>query len=109
MAFTPSGAAFYRQFGLNDREIEIVARGVPKRDYYLSSPHGNRLFELALGEIGLCYCGATSKEQQVFAEKLWLETKNSGDFNREYLLQSGLGWACSYLPEDTRSEKGKAA
>lgn len=33
-AIEPQIASVYRQFGLNDRQIEIIARATPKRDYY---------------------------------------------------------------------------
>ena len=29
---------------------------IPKREYYLSSPVGNRLFDLALGPVALALC-----------------------------------------------------
>ena len=48
-AIEPQIAAIYRRFGLNDRQIEILARATPKRDYYCQSRRGNRLFELGLG------------------------------------------------------------
>lgn len=50
-AFEPQIARIYRNFGLNDRQIEIVARAIPKRAYYCQSRRGNRLFALGLGEI----------------------------------------------------------
>ena len=45
-AIEPQITAIYRRFGLNDRQIEILARATPKRDYYCQSRRGNRLFEL---------------------------------------------------------------
>src|SRR6202790_5461253 len=45
-AIEPQIAAIYRRFGLNDRQIEILARATPKRDYYCQSRRGNRPFEL---------------------------------------------------------------
>ena len=47
-AIEPQITAIYRRFGLNDRQIEILARATPKRDYYCQSRRGNRLFELGL-------------------------------------------------------------
>ena len=49
-AIEPQITAIYRRFGLNDRQIEILARATPKRDYYCQSRRGNRLFELGLGD-----------------------------------------------------------
>ena len=48
-AIEPQISAIYRRFGLNDRQIEILSRATPKRDYYCQSRRGNRLFELGLG------------------------------------------------------------
>ena len=45
-AIEPQIMTIYRRFGLNDRQIEILARAIPKRDYYCQSRRGNRLFEL---------------------------------------------------------------
>jgi type IV secretion system protein VirB4 len=52
-AVEPQILSIYRRFGLNDRQIEIIARATPKRDYYCQSRRGNRLFELGLGEVAL--------------------------------------------------------
>jgi hypothetical protein len=52
-AIEPQIAAIYRRFGLNDRQIEILSRATPKRDYYCQSRRGNRLFELGLSEVAL--------------------------------------------------------
>ena len=53
---------FYTQFGLNERQIEIIASATPKQHYYLVQPEGRRLFDLALGPIALSFVGATGKE-----------------------------------------------
>lgn len=45
----------YRDLGLNDREIEIVATATPKRDYYVKSPLGSRLVRLELGPVALAF------------------------------------------------------
>lgn len=50
-AIEPQIASIYRQFGLNDRQIEIVARAMPKRDYYCQSRRANRIQEKALPYI----------------------------------------------------------
>src|SRR6516164_2497879 len=63
-AIEPQISAIYRRFGLNDRQIEILARATPKRDYYCQSRRGNRLFELGLGEVALAFCAASSKTDQ---------------------------------------------
>src|SRR3546814_9936571 len=50
-ASEPQSQPAYRRFGLNARQIELVSRAVPKRQYYLHSARGKRLFELGLGPL----------------------------------------------------------
>ena len=52
-ATTAGQAPLYRDLGLNDQQIASIARAVPKRDYYFTSPRGSRLFELGLGPLAL--------------------------------------------------------
>lgn len=54
--------AFYQSCGLNDRQVDILARATPKRDYYMTSPAGRRLFQLALGPTALAFVGASDRE-----------------------------------------------
>ena len=64
-AVEPQILAIYRRFGLNDRQIEILSRATPKRDYYCQSRRGNRLFDLGLGEVALAFTAASSKTDQL--------------------------------------------
>ena len=50
-----TAARGYRDLGLNDRELAIVARATPKRDYYVKSPQGNRLVRLDLGSVARAF------------------------------------------------------
>lgn len=59
-----SSASFYLAMGLNQRQIDIIASATPKREYYLSSPIGNRLFHLGLGPIALALCASSSIHDQ---------------------------------------------
>ena len=68
-AIEPQIMAIYRRFGLNDRQIEILARATPKRDYYCQSRRGNRLFELGLGDVALAFTAASSKSDQAAIEQ----------------------------------------
>ena len=42
-------------FGLNARQIDLIAGATPKRDYYLVSRDGCRMFELGLGPAALAF------------------------------------------------------
>jgi type IV secretion system protein VirB4 len=71
--------------GLNDRQIEVVARAVPKRDYYVVTPRGSRRFQLdlspgALAVLGLA--GPTAREVVADARERW-----------------GAGWPGAYLAD----------
>jgi len=67
--FLPNGsaraedaAALYRRFGLNAREIDILAEAVPKRDYYFTSEKGRRLINLELGPFALAFLAVSDKD-----------------------------------------------
>ena len=60
----------YRQFGLNDKQIEIIATALPKCEYYCQSDLGNRKFELGLGPSGIAFCGAGTKQDLQRADEL---------------------------------------
>jgi type IV secretion system protein VirB4 len=55
-------SALYRRMGLNNRQIEIIATAIPKRQYYYVSEKGRRLYDLALGPLALAFVGASDKE-----------------------------------------------
>jgi type IV secretion/conjugal transfer VirB4 family ATPase len=96
-AFEPQIAALYRRFGLNDRQIEILARAIPKRDYYCQSRRGNRLFDLGLGEVALTFTAASAKTDQARIAAL-VADQGAADFAAAWLRDSGLGWAADLLP-----------
>ncbi|OZA70623.1 MAG: conjugal transfer protein TrbE, partial [Caulobacter sp. 39-67-4] len=95
-ALEPQIAAIYRRFGLNDRQIEILSRATPKRDYYAQTRAGNRLFELGLGPIGLAVCAASSKDDQAAITEV-LTTSGPADFAAAWLRRRGLDWASILL------------
>jgi Type IV secretory pathway, VirB4 components len=61
-AMTDEYRPIYKAFGLNDRQIEIIAKAKPKRQYYYSSPEGSRLFDLGLSPLELAYFGVTKED-----------------------------------------------
>lgn len=95
-AFEPQIAAIYRRFGLNDRQIEIVARAMPKRDYYCQSRRGNRLFDLGLGEVALAFTTTSSKSDQAAIAETLAEHGREG-FAATWLKHRGLDWAVELL------------
>ena len=101
-AVEPQITAIYRRFGLNDRQIEILARAAPKRDYYCQSRRGNRLFELGLGEVALAFCAASSKTDQALIAKVLAEHGRDG-FAAAWLRRRGLDWAAELLDGQSRA------
>lgn len=67
-ALEPASADLYRMFGLNRRQLELIAWATPKRGYYLRQPEGRRLFDLKLSGAGLALCGAASPEDQLIID-----------------------------------------
>ncbi|HOJ78517.1 MAG TPA: conjugal transfer protein TrbE [Bacillota bacterium] len=82
-------AETYEAFGLNSRELEILAMAIPKRQYYYKSPLGSRLFELALGPVALAYFAASSKEDQKMIINI-LNEKGKEGFNEAWLIYKKL-------------------
>ncbi|MFT4028210.1 MAG: TraM recognition domain-containing protein, partial [Novosphingobium sp.] len=95
-AAEPQIAAIYERFGLNARQIEILSRATPKRDYYCQSQSGNRLFELGLGEVALAFAAASSKTDQLAIASI-IETHGASAFAAEWLRHRGCGWAVELL------------
>ena len=105
-AIEPQITAIYRRFGLNDRQIEIIARAMPKRDYYCQSRRGNRLFELGLSEVALALCAASSKTDQAAIARVTAEHGTDG-FLDAWLRHRGVGWAADLIPNLTNKEKSQ--
>ena len=79
-------SALYLGLGLNERQIEIIATATSKRDYYITTPKGRRLIQLALGPKTLAFVGASDKEsvsriKEIYEEhgtegyKVWLQER----------------------------------
>ncbi|MDR5729989.1 MAG: conjugal transfer protein TrbE [Terriglobia bacterium] len=103
-AVEPQAQDAYERFGLNARQIELIARATPKRHYYLQSRRGNRLFELGLGPIALAYCGASDPVSQTLIDRLLAE-HGQESFAAEFLRARDLGWGASLLTEFTPGEQ----
>ena len=105
-AIEPQIMAIYRRFGLNDRQIEILARATPKRDYYCQSRRGNRLFELGLGEVSLAFTATSSKADQSLIEQVLVEHGRE-HFVAGWLEDHGIAWATDLIPHLPELEASK--
>jgi type IV secretion/conjugal transfer VirB4 family ATPase len=97
-AIEPQSRAAYERFGLNERQIELVARATPKRHYYLQSTRGNRLFELGLGPIALALCGASDPATQARIDAVLAE-HGADAFAARFLAEAGLDWGATLLAD----------
>jgi type IV secretion system protein VirB4 len=88
---------------LNDRQIEIIARATPKRDYYCQSRRGNRLFELGVGPIALAFCAASSKADHAAIDRVLSEHDREA-FVAAWLAEHELLWAADLIPDLTNLE-----
>ena len=95
-ALEPQIAGVYRRFGLNDRQIEIIASATPKRDYYCQSALGNRLFDLGLGPVALAFAAASSRTD-LNAITALIEAHGPEGFAAAWARYRGLPWAADLL------------
>ncbi len=95
-ARTPAQAPLYRELGLNDRELALIAQATPKRHYYITAPSGTRLFELGLGPVALTFL-ATAPGQSPDETRRAVEAliqAHGPDWPAVRLAERGLGeWA----------------
>jgi type IV secretory pathway VirB4 component len=100
-ATEPQIRTIYEGFGLNTRQIEIVAHAQPKRDYYYQSRVGNRVFDLGLGPVALAFAGASTPEDQRAIDQVHDEVSAAippSDFATAWLHHRGLHWAADLMP-----------
>jgi len=95
-AVEPQAATVYERFGLNQRQIEIIARATPKRDYYAQTARGNRQFELGLGPVALAFAAAGSPDDQRLIDKC-AGAVGPAAFAIGFLRAKGLAWAADLL------------
>jgi type IV secretion system protein TrbE len=93
--YLPNGTAreagtrdFYERLGLNARQIEIIASAIPKREYYVTTPVGRRLFDMALGPIALSFVGASGKAD--LKRILELHNEHGPDWPQVWLRSRGI-------------------
>ena len=82
-ALSEENKKVYEMFGLNSRQISIIAQAVPKREYYYTSPLGARLYNLALGPIALDFV-AVDKKDLIACQKI-IDAYGHKDFYKHWL------------------------
>lgn len=103
-AMEPQQQDAYARFGLNKRQIQIIASATPKCDYYFQSLAGNRLFDLRLGEVALAFCAVGSEQDHADIDRVENEggadnvaDNVSGNFATNWLRFKGLEWAADLI------------
>lgn len=94
----PDVSVYYRDQGLNVRQIDLISMAVPKRHYYYASDEGNRLFELGLGELGIALTGSSSPADHRLADTL-LGVCDQDTFLPAFLRAKGLHWAADSIAQ----------
>lgn len=95
-ATEPQIRTIYEGFGLNARQIELVAQATPKQDYYYQSRLGNRVFDLGLGPVALAFAGSSTPEHQRDIDAV-VSAHPRHAFAAAWLRHCGLDWAAGLL------------
>ncbi len=92
---SPACRSFYELVGLNHRELDILQTSIPKQHYYVVSPLGRRLVEMAIGKVGLSFVGVNGRDERRLMEQI---REQFGDrWRSEWLRFRGLSnWAAYF-------------
>jgi type IV secretion system protein VirB4 len=99
-ALEPNIHEKYEELGLNDKQVNILAHAVAKRQYYYQSHQGNALFDLNLSALALAFCGALPPKAQKELRRLYRESGKAA-FLEKYLDLCELKWAIKIIKERT--------
>jgi type IV secretion/conjugal transfer VirB4 family ATPase len=111
LAATAGTADLYRALGLNEAELDLLAAARPKRDYYLRSPHGSRLFDLGLGPVALAFlaAGEGMTPQETIDRATDLQRQHGPTWPAAWLADRGLaGWIPVYERFKTQAAQAPA-
>ena len=95
----PQLRTVYEGFGLNERQIDILAHARPKREYYYQSRLGCRLFDLGLGPVALAFVAASTPEDQRAIEEVAASAPGER-FAAAWLERRGLTWAAQLIANE---------
>lgn len=78
----------YTALSLNDRQIDLIVNARPKREYYMATGAGCRMFNLALTPVELAFLGSSSKEHIARIQELM---QQYGNYWVEHWLKERAG------------------
>ena len=90
LAITENRMELYRQFGLNKRQIYLLAHAQPQREYYYDSPQGSRLYNLALELCPFTLSYAAVGDVALAKCQRILETYGAENFNEHWMRENEL-------------------
>lgn len=107
-ATEPDSYEKYAARGLNPRQIQNIAMGTMKREYYYVSDAGVRMFELGLGDLGVALAGSSSTRDHRILDAAIVQF---GEENvlPAFLVAKGLGWAADLIQEGANDTYPDAA
>ncbi|HTK35527.1 MAG TPA: conjugal transfer protein TrbE [Caulobacteraceae bacterium] len=88
-ALDPETGSQYARFGLNAKQLQLIASATPKREYYFTCADGNRLIDLGLGPVALAVVGSNNRNDQTLMTQL-LETYGRNGFTEAFFRAKGL-------------------
>ena len=88
----------YKRMGLNNRQIEIIASAIPKRQYYYVSAKGRRLYDLAIGPLTRAFVASSDKDSIAAIRALELESTDGEHWTDKWLKSKNINPA-SYMEE----------
>jgi type IV secretion system protein VirB4 len=102
-ALDPETGAHYARFGLNAKQLKLIATAQPKRDYYVTCPDGNRLIDLGLGPVALAVTGSNDKNDQTLMTELLAKHGRDG-FAEAFFRAKGLAEIAEAFGEITQRD-----
>ena len=88
--------AQYLDFGLNEKQIEIIANALPQKQYYVQTDLGNRMIDLGIdkGSATWAICGSSSKQDIAMMKNLKQQFPDN-----DILVKAFLNYKCVYSLE----------
>jgi type IV secretion/conjugal transfer VirB4 family ATPase len=93
----PAVSRYYGEhgLGLNERELWMLQRAMPKRDYYVMSSLGKRMANLCMGDVGLAFCSVNAPQDRAAVERLMVAYPET--WPSEWLRTRGAAAWADYL------------
>ena len=85
-----SRSELYRAFGLNSRQIHLLAHAQPKREYYYDSARGSRLYSLALEHCPFTLSYVSVDKAALTKCQRILDRYGQEDFNAHWIKENDL-------------------